>query len=228
MKNNSHILTTLAAPFVALTLTFVAAKAWSKVAYDAGQLLMKNSDQVTDIVREKIKSAGDIEAKASDADGTAAPEPEAIEDLTDALRIALSRPDQDGLRGILVGRIRRETDDLLATDSILKGLADEGISSLKSKGPTERLQATYIVMLENLMAEIRPEAETKPAFKAIIESIRDAKIKINSALKMDETLGLMKTPISPSDTAAEILKADKNAAPKKTPEPKPKSNKKKK
>lgn len=168
--------------------------------------MMKNSEQVTELVRKRIQKAGDIQEKQDDTDvaGLQA-EPEALEYLKDAMRIALGRPDQDGLRGVLFARIRRELNDLSSTDQVLMELADECVTSLKNKKDSVANHSTYIMVLENLMAEIRPEIERNKNFKQIVEKIRDADIEVSKDVQSQQKLKLMKSTNSPSKTAQSIL-----------------------
>lgn len=172
--------------------------------------MMKSADQMSEMVRKKIKYAQDIQSKQEvDDDVGIQTEPEAVDSLEDALRITLSRPDQDGSRANLFSRLRRELTDLNAFDQVLKNLAAEGISALKDERLSVKLQATYIVLLENLMAELKPEMNTYPTFKRIIEDIRDADLEVSDRLKNQAMMRSMSRPISPSETAAKILPRSK-------------------
>lgn len=173
--------------------------------YDSSQLMMKNSDQMNDLIKKKMQIAENAQASSkSDDDSGITVEPEALEALTDAMRIALSRPDQDGTREALFTRLRRELLDLNSLETVLKTLTAESISALKSKN-SPNVQATYITVLENLMAEVKPEVGRNDAIKNIIESIRDANIKITSELQGDQRLHTMKRFVSPSETAGKIV-----------------------
>ena len=185
----------------------VATEASAKVEYDASSLLIKNSDQVSEMMRVKIKKAQALQANQDDnEDGEILAEPEAVENLKDAMRIALSRPDQDGARANLYSRIRRELVDLGALDQVLIELTEESLSELRTQdGP--RRTATYVVILENMMAEIKPEIPENPAYRKIVERIRDAKITISNKAKVQNLLRSMSVPVSPSATAEKLLKS---------------------
>lgn len=189
-----------------LVICFVSANAWTKVEYDSTTLVMKTSEQVTELVRKKIKQAADIQAQQEDSDeaGLLA-EPEAITKLKEAMRIILSRPDKDGARADIFARIRRELSDLNSFDKVMAELTDEAVSALKSSGLKENLQVTYVVLLENLMAELKPDLSKKAAYKAMVEKIRDADIKIDKKVITNAKLRTMTSPVSPSETAKKIL-----------------------
>lgn len=177
-----------------------------RVEYDSNQLLMKSADDITELVRKKIKKAQDLQAKQEESDsGEFMAEPEAVEELKSALRILLARPDQDGTRANAFARLRRELLDLQALDKTLEDIANEGISQLKDSSTTARRTGTYIVMMENLMAEVKPEIQTNATYKRIVEKIRDAKITISDSTKSKIKLDSLPSMNSPSETAAKLL-----------------------
>jgi len=177
-----------------------------KVEYDSNQLLMKSADDISELVRKKIKKAQDIQAKQEETDNTEfMPEPEAVEELKSALRIVLARIDQDGTRANAFARLRRELVDLHSVDTTFESIADEAIARLKDESTSPRRTQTYVIMLENLMAELKPEIKTNASFRKIIETVRDADIKISDEKKNKIKMSSMPTPVSPSETASRIL-----------------------
>lgn len=200
-------------PLIALALAFLfSSSGWTKVEYDSTSLLIKSSDQIGDMVKKKIRKAQLIQSKQEDSeDGEIAVEPEALEELKDALRIVLARPDQDGARANLYSRIRGELSDLNSLDQALVDLTEEALTELRTQdGP--RRTATYVVILENLMAEIRAEMKNNPTFRKIVERIRDAKITIEDKAKLKNLLRSMSVPVSPSVTAQKILEKEPAAS----------------
>lgn len=194
-----------------LSMVFVASvlcatSAWSKVEYDSSSLLIKNSDQVSEMIRKKIRQAQNIQSRQVETeDGDIQAEPEALDHLRDAMRIALSRPDQDGARSNLYSRVRRELVDLNSLDIVLMELTEEAIAELRNQeGP--RRTATYIVMLENMMAELKPDAQENPTIRQIFERIRDSRIAITDKARVQNLLRTMSIPVSPSVTAEKMLK----------------------
>lgn len=186
----------------------VGASSQAKVEYDATSLQLKNSDQVGEMIKVKIKRAQALQSKQEDnEDGEIQPEPEALENLKDALRIALSRPDQpEGARSSLYSKVRRELVDLNALDQVLAELTEESLTELRSQeGP--RRTATYVVILENLMAEIKPEIAENATYRKIVERIRDSKITITTDAKVKNLLRSMSVPVSPSTTAGKLLES---------------------
>ena len=199
---------------LSITVLLGSSAAWTKVEYDTTSLLLKNSQQVEAMIDAKIKKAQKLQSKQEDSeDGEIQAEPEAVEMLKDGMRIALSRPDQDGSRKNLYSRVKRELVDINALEQVLTELTEESLAELRAQdGP--RRTATYVVLLENMMAEIRPEVADNADYRKILERVRDAKISITEKSKVQNLLRSMSIPISPSETAAKFLaSAPKPAAP---------------
>ena len=179
----------------------------TNVEYDSAQLGMKNAEQMNAIVMKKIKKAEAIQKQQEvDDDRGIVAEPEAIEQLKDATRIVFARPDQDGSREHTFARLRRELTDLNSLNQVLQDLTNEGLEALKKDATrSPREQGTYIVLLNNLMAEIKPEAQSNPNFKQIIEQIRDAKIEVPEKVRSQQLMRSMVAPASPSEIAEKIF-----------------------
>jgi hypothetical protein len=200
-------------------MVLFSSSAQARVEYDSSSLLIKNSDQVSEMIRVKIRQAQKIQGRQEESeDGEIKAEPEALDHLRDAMRIALSRPDQDGARSNLYSRVRRELVDLNSLDLVLMELTEEAIAELRNQeGP--RRTATYIVLLENMMAEIKPDAIENGTYRKIFERIRDSKISISDKARVQNLLRTMSLPVSPSVTAEKMLKQ----MPKLEEQPQPKS-----
>ncbi len=172
----------------------------------ASDLLLKNSEQFNAIVLKKIKKAQDIQARQEqevDDKGDIFAEPEAISALRDAMRIVLSRPDQDGARSKMFNKVRQELTDLHSLESALTDIVNESIANLKSKNTNAKFQETYLVILDNVLGEMKPEVDTNKTFKLLIEKIRDADINLP-----DKTKGLnrnISVNASPSKSAESIV-----------------------
>lgn len=185
-----------------------------QVEYDSNQLMMKSADDISFIVRKKIKRAQDIQNRQVKTDDeSVSPEEAAVRQLKDATRIVMARPDQDGTRAAAFLNLRRELQDVASLDQVLSDLAAEGIFALRTPTVTIRRQSTYLVILENLIAELRPESSTNAEFKKIIQKIADANLKVSDGLRSQVLLNSMAKPVSPSETAKAILARDAKKKP---------------
>ncbi len=138
------------------------------------------------MVRKKIKKAQDIQSKQEIEVNDKAEifsEPEAVSSLRDAMRIVLSRPDQDGARSKLFNKVRQEMNDLHSLDQSLKDIVNEAISGLKTKNINIKYEETYLVLLNNFLSEVRPEVDSNTTFKTLVEKIRDSDITISDKMK---------------------------------------------
>lgn len=188
-----------------LALACLPSLAQAKLEYDFNQLMMKNSEQVGKLIADKIRMAQRHLSKSpEDASGVHV-QPEAKEALKDAVRIALSRPDLEGARAGLYARSRRDLGDIGELDNVLHELALEAMKAIKAARITPRQQATYIYLLENMMAEVKPEVNDNPDTKKLLEAIRDADLPLNSDVKKQLLLKSMTRIRSPSETAKIIL-----------------------
>lgn len=180
--------------------------AQARVEIVASDLLLKNSEQYSAIVRKKIKKAQDIQAKQEievNDKGEIFAEPEAVASLRDAMRIVLSRPDQDGARSKLFNKVRQELNDLHSLDQALTDLVTEACAGLKNPGISIKFEETYLVLLDNFLSEVRPEVSTNATFKTLVEKIRDTEIRASEKMKGPNRSIAINADISKS--AADIL-----------------------
>ncbi|MBX2988760.1 MAG: hypothetical protein KF802_12770 [Bdellovibrionaceae bacterium] len=133
-------------------------------------------------------------------------ESDKVTPLRVALRIVLSRPDDDGMVDKVIGMLRSELEENDAWESTVTDLTNEALTALKqpeSLTPVE--QVTYAVFLENVVAQMKPRASDMAFEYANLKRIRDARIKITPAARSERNLRTMRAQVSPSDAAAAIL-----------------------
>lgn len=158
------------------------------------QLVVKDLDQMTAIVSEKIK-----ESKKSYA-GKIVP-------LKEALQAVLARPDDDAMIDKILPPLRTELEDQNSWEKAVNSLTDEALNALHvTRNFHGDVQVTYAIFLENLMAELKPVAYKGGFEKKLIEKIRDAKIEITKEASKESTLRRMKQTVSPSVIAEAVLK----------------------
>lgn len=179
-----------------LFLTFFASPSFAKV-YDYKQLQSKDYDEMLGIVRDQIKLA---QKSVNDDDESAA-----LFHLKEGLRIVMSRPNTDNLIPKLLPEIRKELVQFEAFDDQITELINEAIDRVKDEKATTNGRATALFMLENIMAEIKPELDSNEKYKQAYEKIRDAKIKVPSEAKADRKVRGMFQTESPSEKAKKIL-----------------------
>ncbi|WP_374078023.1 hypothetical protein [Bdellovibrio bacteriovorus] len=182
------------ANFLLTMFTFVfCMQAQAGLLFNYSQLALKDLDQMNKMVSEKVK-----ESKKSGS-GKAVP-------LKEALQAVYSRPNDDDMIEKIVAPLRSSLDELESWEKTISQLTDEAINALKNPRAFKPVvQVTYVIFLENLMAEIKPYLKTDGFERKIVERIRDAKIEVSKEASNERKLRMMKDTGSPSQIAEKIL-----------------------
>lgn len=119
-----------------------------------------------------------------------------------ALELVLSRRNTDGKRGALFRSLQAQLPENFFALS-LKRIAQKAVDIVNSNSESNMSKATALVVIENLLAEVRPQANV---FEDALNEIASANIKINDNLRSFRRLEGMDTNESPSQMAKSILK----------------------
>lgn len=161
--------------------------------FNYSQLALKDLDQMTALVNDKVR-----EAKKTSS-GKVVP-------LKEALQAVYSRPNDDEMIEKVIAPLRSNLDELESWEKTISQLTDEAINALRNpKAFKPVVQVTYIIFLENLLSEIKPHAKSEGFERSIVERVRDAKLKISKEADDERRLRGMRTTTSPSDIAEKIL-----------------------
>lgn len=171
---------------------FMAGLLWATPPQTYSQLVLKDLDQMTELVDEKI-----AESKAEGGD---------VAPLRAALQIVLSRPDDDFMVDKVIGPLRQALDENEAWESTLESVVDEAVKAMKNpKDLSASVQVTYAVLLTNVISQLKPRAQKAGFERKMIEKIRDARIVLTKKMRDDRKLRMMKDAPSPSQIAEEAL-----------------------
>ncbi|MDG0816790.1 hypothetical protein [Bdellovibrio svalbardensis] len=185
MKNSNFILASL--------VTVFCLQANAGLLFNYSQLAIKDLDQINKLVNDKVK-----ESKKSSS-GKVIP-------LREALQAVYSRPNEDDMIDKVVAPLRSNLDELDAWEKTISQLTDEAIGALKHPNTFKPVvQVTYAIFLENLLAEIKPLVKDNGFERKIAERIRDAKLEISKGAQDERSLRMMKSLVSPSEIANQIL-----------------------
>jgi hypothetical protein len=177
----------------ACLLVLSCATADAGLLFNYSELALKDVDQLTKLVNDKIK-----ESKRSSG-GKVIP-------LREALQAVYSRPNSDAIIEKVVGPLRSQLDDLEAWEKTISQLTDEAIGALKHPNTFKPVvQGTYVFFLQNLLSEIKPLLKNDVFAVKITERIRDAKIQLSKPAQDEIRLRMMKSFNSPSDLAGQML-----------------------
>lgn len=174
-------------------VTFVASQSFAGLLFNYSQLALKDLDQMTKLVSDKVRES----KKAGSG---------AIVPLKEALQAVYARPNEDEMIEKVVSPLRTQLDNHEAWEKALSQLTDEAINALKNpKAFKPVVQVTYQIFLENLLSEIRPLLKQNGFERALAVRIRDAKIEITSGAKNEREMRSMKGASSPSAIAEKVL-----------------------
>lgn len=182
------------AKFILTSAVFVfCLQAQAGLLFTYSQLATKDLDQMNKLVNDKVR-----ESRKSSS-GKAVP-------LKEALQAVYSRPNEDDVIEKIVAPLRSNLDELESWEKTISQLTDEAINALKNPRAFKPVvQVTYVVFLENLMAEMKPYLKGEGFERKILERIRDAKIDVTSAASGERKLRMMKDTVSPSLIAERVL-----------------------
>ena len=126
--------------------------------------------------------------------------------LVDSLRILLARPDEDGFRTHVFLAVRAKNSNQQRLANSLQQLSDEALLGIQNKKLTKVDRCTYVIILQNLIALLRPELPTSPLWQRLMKKIADRKLQLDPALAQDRISRGLRPLTSPSDMAASALK----------------------
>ena len=181
----------------------------SAAQFRYNELMIKDYDEMLQLVNLKLKQARGVGSNTSDENVN---DKEAVEHLREAAQLILSRPDSDNMVAKLMPDVRKELIGYNAFEDVLSGIAAGATATLKDENSPGSRQATAVFVLENLLAQVRPEVASNGDIRRIVQRINDAKIEIGNPVRNDMKLrGMFKTH-NPSKLAATILKENPTAA----------------
>lgn len=189
--------------FLFLLVFALCGQAHASHDYKYNDLQIRDYDEMSKQVQDRIQKADDYTNKDNETEDD---DRAAIAELRDALKLIFSRPNSDNMVAKLITDIRRELGGLNAFEDSIAAVANDALITVKDSGQTVNRRATALFVLDNIMAEIRPQAGDKPDFRRVIQRIADAKIKIADDVKRDLALRSMYRLQNPSETAEKILK----------------------
>ncbi|MGZ3801554.1 MAG: hypothetical protein ACXWRZ_12780 [Bdellovibrio sp.] len=182
------------AKFILTIFSFVfCVQAQAGLLFNYSQLALKDLDQMNKLVMDKV-------AESKKEKGNK------VVPLKEALQAIYSRPNEDGMIEKVVAPLRTNLDELEAWEKTVTQLSDEALNALRNpKAFKPVVQVTYVVFLENLLAEAKPHLKKNGFERKIVETIRDAKIQVTKEAVNERKLRTMKSTVSPSELAEKIL-----------------------
>lgn len=187
-----------------ITLAF-SLPAFAADRYKYSELQIKDYDEMSALVKEKVKKAVKIFRETGDAEEDAPPDQAGVEELRSAFHLILARPNQDNMLAKLMPEVRKELANVNAFEDSLSSLAAEAVEGLRNEKLPTVFRSTYLFVLENIISEFKPEIRDKTDLRKIFEKIRDANLEIPKDVTKDLKLRSMLKVESPSERAKQIL-----------------------
>jgi hypothetical protein len=171
----------------------MAASAQAGLLFNYSQLALKDLDQMNKLIQSKIQ-----ESRKAGGDK--------VIPLKEALQAVFSRSNEDFMIEKLLPPLKTELDEHNAWEKAIEALVKESMGALKNPRAFKPVvQVTYIIFLENLIAELKPKLSEEFEHK-IIKRIADAHITITKEAANERRLRVMKGSTSPSLLAEAVLK----------------------
>jgi hypothetical protein len=129
--------------------------------YFYSDLRMLNYDDMLNRVKNRVLKAEKV--ANDDVD-------EAQAELRNAVQLVLARPNSDNMVSQLLPTVRTPLRNLEVYESTLLEITDAAITTLKDKKAEAKRQATALVILTNLMSELKPDLANNKNSREICEN----------------------------------------------------------
>lgn len=176
--------------FVTIILAF---NSQAGLLYTYNQLTLKDLDQMSTLVKNKLK-----ESKSADA-GKVVP-------IKEGLQAVFSRPNADDMIEKISPPLRTALEQEDATEKVFADLVTEAINALtNTRNFKKEVQVTYAIFLENVISEFKPNLKKESFEYKIVKRIADSSIELTKDAQKDRKLRLMQESASPSIIAKKVL-----------------------
>ncbi len=130
--------------------------------------------------------------------------------IRESLELVFAIPEQSGASSNIYSQIEGVAVEYGGVLSFLQDITEEALNTLSQNGRDTTLlrdQNSYIYILNNMMAEIKPLALTAEGekYRLLIEKIRNKRIRFSDSLKSYRMLNSMSNIVNPSDVAEQIV-----------------------
>lgn len=204
---------------ILLTALLVSQSVSAADFFPYNELLLKDLEQMSSLISKKIKEyesqattdsaeeGMDAVADLSDEDSSGETS-QNITPLKEALQAVYSRPNLDDMIQKVIAPLRSSLESIDSWEKAVSQLIDEALANLKNpKKVKPQVQATYAIMLDNFVNELKVYAGQDGFEKKMLEKIQKADISLSKEAKSEIKLRVLKEPTSPSELAEASLKA---------------------
>lgn len=165
-----------------------------QLPYSYAQLKLLDLEQMSDLIQQnmnKYKKTGEARY------------------IEEALVVCLSRPNSDSMVEKLIESIRYNLETNELWEGSVSALVQKSINRLNDPSTAVSDQVGYLILLENLIAEFKPEFVKQyqsPQFESrIIEQIAKSEIEVSREADSESRLNLMAAQKSPAEIAESLV-----------------------
>lgn len=178
--------------------TLSASNSFERVYHNLSykSLAILDMDQMNELISDKIKDYQNQENRMA---------------LKEALRIILSRSNEDGMVEKIISPVRNLLEEDGIWEETIEGLIKQSIETIKNADEKPVAQVTSGIILENIISEFKPlfikQYETGGFETKAINYIADSKVNYSKSAAKERSLHLMRNPHSPSHMAQKLIEA---------------------
>ena len=169
-------------------------KSESKLPYTYNQLKLYDIDEMVEITEDRMA----LYKETNDS-----------EKLYEIMTLILARPNDDNILERLMLSIRYSLDSNKLWEDSVEVVVDNAITALKDETTSAGDQISYLMVLQNLLVEFKPEfkkLDISPKFEQnVIEKVANAEIEVSDEARREANLNLFGKLISPSEIAKQVL-----------------------
>ncbi len=173
------------------------------------RIVASNLNKAQQAVAQNI----DIESEGQFTDDSPASEytqDEGARFIKESLELIFARPEQTQATSVIYSNVEGVAVDYGGIYQFLETIVAEALETLDQDGKDKALlrdQNTYVYILNNMMAELKPLALSKEGtkYKQMFERIRDEDIEFSDSLKSYRILNSMSNIANPSKVAETIV-----------------------
>ncbi len=149
---------------------------------NTNELLVMNLDELKSVISKYIDSSQNMAIKSQKEGNEEEKQGDVVYELKKALLIVMARPNRDFMSVKLLPDIERNLRRYEAYHSTLSSLCSEAIRTINDKDIDVKIQSSYLYVIENTLAELKPELKNNEEARTIYKKIASEKIKVSKKL----------------------------------------------
>ena len=174
------------------------------------RIVATNLNGAQNAINKKVNLEDSDKVYADTEDANELTREEGARLIRQSVELIFARPEQNRATSAIYSSVEGVASDYGGIYLFLKDITDQALKKLDESGKSKNLlrdQNTYVYILNNMMAEIRPLALSKEGavYRKLMEKIRDEDIDFSDSLKSYRALNSMSDIINPSKVAESII-----------------------